>query len=111
LADELASLHQEEPHEHETFEEGRKQRARERKRLRQELQQNQPAGTSYWSEHSGQGQARPTARQYPEGFKGQMYPTKGKDWGFDSGLQIEIHQSTVDNERLVLYVIQEVNPT
>ncbi|EJK43806.1 hypothetical protein THAOC_37711 [Thalassiosira oceanica] len=75
LADELASLHQEEPHQHATFEEGRKQRARERKRLRLELQQNQPAGTSYWSEHSGQGQARPTARQYPEGFKGQMYPT------------------------------------
>ncbi|EJK76910.1 hypothetical protein THAOC_01298, partial [Thalassiosira oceanica] len=75
LAEELASLHQDEPHQHATFEEGRKQRARERKRLRQELQQNQPAGTSYWSEHGGQGQARPTERQYPEGFKGQMYPT------------------------------------
>ena len=31
-------------------------------------------GTSYWTEHKGQSQTRPSERVYPEGFKGQMYP-------------------------------------
>ena len=58
----------------ECFEAKRKKRAILRKKMRLEQQTLQPQGTSYWTEHKGQGQTMPTERVYPEGFKGQMYP-------------------------------------
>ena len=58
----------------ECFETKRKKRAILRKKMRLEQQALQPQGTSYWKEHKGQSQTRPTERVYPVGFKGQMYP-------------------------------------
>ena len=59
----------------ESYDAIRKKRAKERKRLRLELQERRQGVTDYWSTHEGKGTQRPTERVYPEGFTGQMYPT------------------------------------
>ena len=54
----------------------RTNRARERKKLRLGLQEMQQEVANYWSTHEGRGRHWPTKREYPEGFKGHMYPTR-----------------------------------
>ena len=75
IAHERSESERKEKEQVDPFEELRKKRAKLRKLHRVALQGQQDPNTDYWTEHKGQGTARPTERVYPEGCKRQMYPT------------------------------------